>query len=61
MSCNSDCELCHGLGVVPVLDDEGFTRYAVCPNSPPYYKGTGVVESDRDVPKLLERTKLSFG
>lgn len=60
MKSHSDCELCHGIGWVPVLDDEGTTRYAVCPNFPVSYKNTGVLESDRDVPKLLEKTDTVF-
>ena len=58
--CLSDCPLCEGLGVVPVLDDEGYTRYAICPNFPISYKNTGVVESDRDIPKLLERNNTVY-
>ena len=58
--CLSDCPLCEGLGVVPVLDDEGYTRYAICPNFPISYKNTGVVESDRDILKLLERNNTVY-
>lgn len=56
MKCDDTCELCEGLGLVGVVGSDGFTRYEVCPNMPFDYRGTGVNESDRDIPKLLEKS-----
>ena len=53
MNCNSDCPICHGMGWVLV----GENGAAICPNLPVSYKNTGVIESDREVPYLLERTQ----
>lgn len=53
VKCNSDCELCHGDGWVETAG--GYTQ---CPNTPLDFRSTGVVESDRDVPKLLPPTKV---
>lgn len=53
MSCNSDCELCHGDGWVMV--DE--SSCAPCPNTPPDYRSCGVDVSDKDVPGLLPKSQ----
>lgn len=52
-NCNSDCPICHGMGWVLV----GENGAAICPNLPVSYKNTGVIESDKDVPALLEKTE----
>ena len=52
-NCNSDCPICGGMGWVLV----GENGAAICPNLPVSYKNTGVIESDREIPFLLERTQ----
>ena len=58
-NCNSDCPICGGMGWVLV----GENGAAICPNLPVSYKNTGVIESDKDVPYLLEKTEtlISIG
>lgn len=50
--CNSECEICHGDGLVEV---DG--AYAICPNHPGYFEGSGVEQADKDVPNLLPKSR----
>ena len=51
-SCNSDCPLCHGEGLIEI---DG--AYDVCPNHPGFYLDANVELSDKDVPGLLPKSR----
>lgn len=51
--CIPNCEICKGVGLIP-----GGEGWATCPNSPRRFYNTGVDESDRDLWKVLPKTKI---
>ena len=51
-SCNSDCPLCHGEGLIKING-----MYSVCPNHPGYYLDANVELSDKDVVSLLPKSR----
>jgi DNA replication protein DnaC len=51
-SCNSDCPLCHGEGLIKIGD-----AYDICPNHPGFYLDANVELSDKDVPGLLPKSR----
>lgn len=50
--CVPGCEVCHGVGLVPTKDG-----WASCPNNPRRFYGTGVIERDVELWKILQQTK----
>lgn len=51
MSCNSDCALCKGTGMI----DHGALGIELCPNDPTKYLDAGVSLEDKRIPSLLPK------